>query len=295
MLNRDISEDIFQDTFIKVIKTLKRGFYNEEGKFLPWVMRIAHNLVIDHFRKSNRKNRKLEIIMRLSKFISTSGYASRREADVLIQKGTVIVNSSICTDFSTEVTNEDEVIVENTLLTLLSPRLWMINKPKGFLCTSKDPMGRKTIYELIPNRIPRLISVGRLDLNSEGLLLLTNNGELSRFFELPKNKVERCYLVEILGSLNSKKISLLEKGLNVGGLNYGPIKVNVRKKTKQKFTLELKLREGKNREIRNIASYFDWKVIRLKRTKYGDYTLGNLKEREIVEVKIPEHFTYSTR
>ena len=142
--------------------------------------------------------------MRLSKFISTSGYASRREADVLIQKGTVIVNSSICTDFSTEVTNEDEVIVENTLLTLLPPRLWMINKPKGFLCTSKDPMGRKTIYELIPDRIPRLISVGRLDLNSEGLLLLTNNGELSRFFELPKNKVERCYLVEILGSLNSK-------------------------------------------------------------------------------------------
>ncbi|MAU56205.1 MAG: pseudouridine synthase [Dehalococcoidia bacterium] len=233
--------------------------------------------------------------MRLSKFISTSGYASRREADVLIQKGTVIVNNSICTDFSTEVTNEDEVIVENTLLTLSSPRLWMINKPKGFLCTSKDPMGRKTIYELIPDRIPRVISVGRLDLNSEGLLLLTNNGELSRFFELPKNKVERCYLVEILGSLNSKKISLLEKGLNVGGLNYGPIKVKVRKKTKQKFTLELKLQEGKNREIRNIASYFDWKVIRLKRTKYGDYTLGNLKERELVEVKIPELFTYSTR
>ena len=118
--------------------------------------------------------------MRLSKFISASGYTSRRKADRLIEDGFVIVNTEVCRDFSKNIISTDEVIVENTLISMQTPKLWLFNKPNGYLCTTNDPAGRKTIYDILPKKLPNLISIGRLDLNSNGLLLLTNNGELSR-------------------------------------------------------------------------------------------------------------------
>ena len=230
--------------------------------------------------------------MRLSKFIATSGYSSRRQADVLIEDGFVIVNNEVCRDFSKDIVDKDEVIVENTLISLQNPRLWLFYKPKGYLCTNNDPMGRRTIFDILPPKLPRLLSVGRLDLHSEGLLLLTNNGEVSRFFELPRNKIERSYHVNLIGSLSSKDLSIMEKGVSIKGVNYGPINSKVIKKIKNKFTLELTLNEGKNREIRNIAEYFEWKILKLKRIKYGNYHLGDMKEKEVIEVNFKEQNLY---
>ena len=224
--------------------------------------------------------------MRLSKFISASGYTSRRKADKLIESGFVIVNSEVCRDFSMDIVGDDEVIVENTLITAQKPRLWLFNKPNGYLCTTNDPAGRKTIYQLLPNKFSNILSIGRLDLNSNGLLLLTNNGELSRYYELPKNKIVRKYHVDFSGTLLTKQLKSLESGIFIKGTNYGSIKSKILKKVRNKFTLELSMQEGKNREIRNIANYFDWKVINLKRIQYGQYFLGNMKIGEVKEVKI---------
>ena len=224
--------------------------------------------------------------MRLSKFISASGYTSRRKADKLIEGGFVIVNSEVCRDFSMDIVDDDEVIVENTLITTQKPKLWLFNKPNGYLCTTNDPAGRKTIYQLLPNKFSNILSIGRLDLNSNGLLLLTNNGELSRYYELPKNKIVRKYHVDFSGTLLTKQLKSLESGIFIKGTNYGSIKSKILKKVRNKFTLELSMQEGKNREIRNIANYFDWKVINLKRIQYGQYFLGNMKIGEVKEVKI---------
>ena len=223
--------------------------------------------------------------MRLSKFISASGYTSRRKADKLIESGFVIVNSEVCRDFSMDIVGDDEVIVENTLITTQKPKLWLFNKPNGYLCTTNDPAGRKTIYQLLPNKFSNILSIGRLDLNSNGLLLLTNNGELSRYYELPKNKIVRKYHVDFSGTLLTKQLKSLESGIFIKGTNYGSIKSKILKKVRNKFTLELSMQEGKNREIRNIANYFDWKVINLKRIQYGQYFLGNMKIGEVKEVK----------
>ena len=224
--------------------------------------------------------------MRLSKFISASGYTSRRKADKLIESGFVIVNSEVCRDFSMDIVGDDEVIVENTLITTQKPKLWLFNKPNGYLCTTNDPAGRKTIYQLLPNKFSNILSIGRLDLNSNGLLLLTNNGELSRYYELPKNKIVRKYHVDFSVTLLTKQLKSLESGIFIKGINYGSIKSKILKKVRNKFTIELSMQEGKNREIRNIANYFDWKVINLKRIQYGQYFLGNMKIGEVKEVKI---------
>tara|TARA_B100000686_G_scaffold157280_1_gene164985 strand:+ start:3992 stop:4699 length:708 start_codon:yes stop_codon:yes gene_type:complete len=226
--------------------------------------------------------------MRLSKFISASGYTSRRKADRLIEDGYVIVNNEVCRDFSKNIISTDEVIVENTLISMQTPRLWLFNKPNGYLCTTNDPSGRKTIYDLLPKKLPNLISIGRLDLNSNGLLLLTNNGELSRYYELPINKVVRKYHVDFSGNLIGSQIKSLESGIIIKGISYGSIKSKILKKIRNKFTLELSLQEGKNREIRNISSHFGWKVINLKRIQYGQYFLNKMREGEIKEVKISE-------
>ena len=157
--------------------------------------------------------------MRLSKFISASGYTSRRKADKLIEGGFVIVNSAVCRDFSMDIVGDDEVIVENTLITTQKPKLWLFNKPNGYLCTTNDPAGRKTIYQLLPNKFSNILSIGRLDLNSNGLLLLTNNGELSRYYELPKNKIVRKYHVDFSGTLLTKQLKSLESGIFIKGTN----------------------------------------------------------------------------
>ena len=224
--------------------------------------------------------------MRLSKFISSSGYASRRKSDLLIENGFVIVNNEVCRDFSTQIKGDDEVIVENTKISLPEPEIFSFYKPKNCLCTSNDPEGRKTIYDALGPNYKNLISIGRLDYKSEGLLLLTNNGEIARFYELPKNKISRKYLVDFVGDFKTSNLKDMKSGIKFKGIRYGGIIAKLIKIKSDRFTLEMLLTEGKNKEIRNIAKYFKWNVLKLKRIQHGEYKLSNLKPAEIKEEKL---------
>lgn len=226
--------------------------------------------------------------MRLSKFISSTGYASRRKSDLLIENGFVIVNSEVCRDFSKQVNNSDEVIVENTKISLPSPKIFSFYKPKNCLCTSNDPAQRKTIYDVLAPNYKNLISIGRLDYKSEGLLLLTNNGEIARFYELPKNKILRTYSVDFNGNFNNSNLDDMNSGIKFKGIKYGGVKSKLIKIKGQRFTLEMTLSEGKNREIRNIAKYFKWNVLKLKRIQHGEYSLSKLKTSDLKEEKLTQ-------
>ncbi len=228
--------------------------------------------------------------MRLSKFISSSGYASRRKSDLLIENGFVIVNNEVCRNFSTQIKEGDEVIVEDTKISLPNPKLFSFYKPKNCLCTSNDPSGRKTIYDILGLNYKNLISVGRLDYKSEGLLLLTNNGEIARFYELPKNKIFRTYHVDFVGDFKNSNLKDMKSGIKFKGIRYGGIVAKLIKIKGDRFRIEMLLAEGKNREIRNIAKYFKWNVMKLKRIQHGEYKLSNLKPSEIKEEKLSEKF-----
>ena len=227
--------------------------------------------------------------MRLSKFIASSGYASRRKSDTLIENGFVIVNNEVCRDFSTQVMQGDEVIVENTMISLPSPKIFSFYKPKNCLCTSRDPEGRKTIYDVLGQNYKNLISIGRLDYKSEGLLLLTNNGEIARYYELPKNNIKRTYLVDLEGNYKNSYSHEMVTGIRFRGVKYSVLKSKLIKIKAQRFTLEITLSEGKNREIRNIAKYFNWNVLKLKRVSHGEYNILSLKNSELREEKISKN------
>tara|TARA_B100001287_G_scaffold266285_1_gene260087 strand:- start:1259 stop:1972 length:714 start_codon:yes stop_codon:yes gene_type:complete len=229
--------------------------------------------------------------MRLSKFIASSGYASRRKSDSLIENGFVIVNNEVCRDFSTQVLEGDEVIVENTKISLPKPKIYSFYKPKNCLCTSKDPEGRRTIYDVLGQNYKNLITIGRLDFKSEGLLLLTNNGEIARYYELPRNNIKRTYLVDFEGNYKKSFSQEMVSGIKFRGIKYSVSKSKLIKIKGQRFTLELTLSEGKNREIRNIAKYFNWNVFKLKRISHGEYNLSSLKSSQLREEKISKNIS----
>tara|TARA_B100000941_G_scaffold290832_1_gene275128 strand:+ start:3941 stop:4654 length:714 start_codon:yes stop_codon:yes gene_type:complete len=224
--------------------------------------------------------------MRLSKFIASSGYASRRKSDSLIENGFVIVNNEVCRDFATQIMDDDEVIVENTKISIPKPRIFSFYKPKNCLCTSKDPEGRKTIYDVLDQNYKNLITIGRLDYKSEGLLLLTNNGEIARYYELPRNNIKKTYIVDLNGDYKSSNLLEMKSGVKHRGIKYVVFKSKLIKIKGNKFTIEITLSEGKNREIRNIAKYFNWNVLKLKRVSHGEYKLLSLKNSELREEKI---------
>lgn len=224
--------------------------------------------------------------MRLSKFIASSGYASRRKSDTLIENGFVIVNNEVCRDFSTQIMQGDEVIVENTKISLPSPKIFSFYKPRNCLCTSRDPEGRKTIYDVLDQNYKNLITIGRLDYKSEGLLLLTNNGEIARYYELPRNNIKKTYIVDLNGDYKSSNLLEMKSGVKHRGIKYVVFKSKLIKIKGNKFTIEITLSEGKNREIRNIAKYFNWNVLKLKRVSHGEYKLLSLKNSELREEKI---------
>ena len=224
--------------------------------------------------------------MRLSKFIASSGYASRRKSDSLIENGFVIVNNEVCRDFSTQIMDDDEVIVENTKISIPKPRIFSFYKPKNCLCTFKDPEGRKTIYDVLDQNHKNLITIGRLDYKSEGLLLLTNNGEIARYYELPRNNIKKTYIVDLNGDYKSSNLLEMMSGVKYRGIKYVVFKSKLIKIKGNKFTIEITLSEGKNREIRNIAKYFNWNVLKLKRVSHGEYKLLSLKNSELREEKI---------
>lgn len=222
---------------------------------------------------------------RLAKFMARSGVCSRRDAEELIKQKRVTVNGEIIDTPAYNVEGTEKILLDGEKLPEIEQtRLWLYHKPAGLLTTHKDTEARATIFEHLPIGLPRVISVGRLDLNSEGLLLLTNNGELSRKLELPENGWSRRYKVRVHGFVNKNKLADLAKGATVDGINYGPVKVELESQNGTNSWLVVTLSEGKNREIRKLMKSIGLEVARLIRLSYGPFQLGSLKKGEVREV-----------
>ncbi len=222
---------------------------------------------------------------RIAKKMADAGLCSRREAERWIVAGRVSVNGQVLETPACIVGDEDKVLVDGKLLkTKEKTRVWLYHKPAGLVTTYRDPQRRPTVFEKLPKSMPRVISVGRLDLNSEGLLLLTNNGEWARKMELPSSHLERTYRVRVHGNLTGEVLSRLSKGVKIDGIQYAPARVQVEKKQGTNTWVQMTLTEGKNREIRRLMAFFGLDVAKLIRISYGPYELGDLKSGEVKEV-----------
>ncbi|MFC1658949.1 pseudouridine synthase [Pseudomonadota bacterium] len=222
---------------------------------------------------------------RLAKVIARSGHCSRREAEKLIKDGEVKVNGKIVTDVATNVTDE-AIKVHNKLINQKEKtRLWIFHKPKGIVVTRRDPQKRRTIFDILPAVMKNIIVVGRLDINTEGLILLTNNGDLSRFIELPSTGWTRIYRARVFGKLNMNRLNRLQtKGVTINNIHYAPMKVQIEKEGISNSWLKISVIEGKNREIKRILEHYDLKVTRLIRVSFGCFHLGNIATGLMKEV-----------
>ena len=224
---------------------------------------------------------------RLSKKIARSGFSSRREAEKYIESGRVKVNGAIIKELSFQVGINDQIHIDGRRINKEGKtRLWKFHKPKGLITSHKDEKSRQTIFQILPKNLPRLITVGRLDLNSEGLLLLTNDGDLKRKLELPSSKIVRSYRVRAKGVANENKLSRLRQGITVDGIRYRPMEVNIIKQNTSNVWLSVRLMEGKNREIRLSFQAIGLQVNKLIRTSFGPFTLGKLDKGQIEEVEL---------
>ena len=222
---------------------------------------------------------------RLAKFIARSGVCSRRAAEELIAQKRITVNGETVDSPAFNVEGNEKILLDGEKLPAVeSTRLWLYYKPTGLLTTHKDTSNRPTVFDNLPAGLPRVISVGRLDLNSEGLLLLTNNGELSRTLELPQNGWSRRYKVKVHGRVSQAKIDSLADGVTVDGVAYGPVKILLGETQGTNTWLTITRQEGKNREIRRLMKYIGLEVARLIRLSYGPFQLGSLKKGEVREV-----------
>ena len=229
--------------------------------------------------------------MRIAKYIAHAGYCSRRQAEELIYQKKVMINGYLCISPATNVLESDVIQVDYKEINIQNEiKLWKFHKPAGIITTTNDPKNRKTVFDLIPKNLPRLMTVGRLDRNSEGLLLLTNNGTLSRYFELPKNKIIRSYSVRIKGKVEENQLNVIRRGITVDRIRYAPIKVKVESYNISSTWLKMELIEGKNREIRKICSQLGWDVHRLVRTNYGEFSIGKLQKGKIEDLNSNKFF-----
>ncbi len=224
---------------------------------------------------------------RIAKVLARAGLASRREAEQLILDGRISVNGKVIRSPALNITDKDIVKLDGETVASKEPtRVWRYHKNAGTLTTNKDPKGRPTVFEQLPAGLPRLVTVGRLDFNTEGLLLLTNDGELARHLELPKNAWLRHYRVRVHGHVDAKKLKDLENGATIEGVVYEPIKA-VLEDTKTEGAnqwLSVTIREGKNREVRKIMEHVGLQVTRLIRVSFGPFQLGKLPRGGIEEV-----------
>ena len=228
--------------------------------------------------------------MRINKFIAQCGIASRRKAEELILSGKVSVNGEVCTNLATNVDEMDSVFVNGNQIYLPNNlEYYMLNKPKGYVCSASDDRGRKTVIDLIPTNA-RIFPVGRLDYDSEGLLLLTNDGELTYKLTHPKNEIEKTYVVNIEGDVSNDELNRLQKGVTIdGGVKFSPCKIKrVIMPNKNQSRFEIILHEGKNREIRRMFEAIGKNVAFLKRVKIADLKLGGLNRGEYRKLSTKE-------
>ena len=223
---------------------------------------------------------------RIAKVIARAGLASRRDAEKMIAAGRVTVNGKRIDSPALNVTASDKVTVDGKPVGEPdAPRLWLYHKPTGRVTTTKDEQGRATIFDDLPSEMPRVMSVGRLDLNSEGLLLLTNDGEIKRKLELPSTGWLRKYRVRVKGRPSDEMLNPLREGITADGELFQPMTVTLDRQQGANAWLTIGLREGKNREIRRALAELGLTVNRLIRVSYGPFQLGQLKSGEVEEVR----------
>ncbi len=222
---------------------------------------------------------------RIAKLLARAGIGSRRDIERFIAEGKIALNGVVLTTPATVVASLDGITFEGNPVAALEPsRLFRFHKPAGFLTTARDPGGRPTIMDILPDGLPRVVPVGRLDMNTEGLLLLTTDGALKRALELPMSGVPRRYRVRAYGEITQPAVEALIEGLTIDGMRYGPIDAEIERRTGRNLWLTITLTEGKNREIRRVLEHLGLQVSRLIRVAYGPIELGDLPPRDADEV-----------
>ena len=241
---------------------------------------------------------------RIAKVIARAGLCSRRDAERWIAEGRVSVNGKTLSTPAFTVGPGDKIIVDGKPLPVPeAPRLFLYHKPVGLVTTARDEKNRPTVFAHLPPGLPRVVSVGRLDLNSEGLLLLTNDGGLARYLELPVNAAKRCYRMRLHGAVKPERLASLREGITVDGVRYGPIEARMQgPHSGTNAWVVVTLKEGKNREIRKVMAHLGLQVSRLIRTSYGPFELGDLPAGSATEVppktlkeKLAGYFTGGSR
>jgi len=223
---------------------------------------------------------------RIAKRLARAGVASRRDAEELIEAGRVTVNGKVLSSPAFNVTANDRIEIDgNPIPEIERTRLFLFHKPAGVVTTNRDPEGRKTVFEILPEGLPRLLAVGRLDMTTEGLLLLTNDGGLSRMLELPSTGWLRRYRVRVHGEPDESKLAALADGIAIDGVFYGAIEASIDRIQGSNAWLTVSLREGKNREVRNVMNELGLTVTRLIRVSYGPFQLADLEQGQIREIR----------
>jgi 23S rRNA pseudouridine2605 synthase len=222
---------------------------------------------------------------RIAKWLARAGCASRRDAERLIAEGRVRLNNAVVAHPATFVMSGDLVQVDGAVVGAPArTRLWRYHKPPGLVTTHRDPQDRPTVFEKLPPGLPRVVSVGRLDLTSEGLLLLTNDGALARRLELPATGWLRRYRVRVHGNVDERALAALARGVEIDGVRYGPIDAGLDSRRGENAWLSVSLREGRNREVRRVMAHLGLAVTRLIRIAYGPFQLGALPRGAVDEV-----------
>lgn len=222
---------------------------------------------------------------RIAKLLARAGVASRRDIERMIAEGRIALNGETLTTPATLLDDLGGVTVDGKPVRPAgAARLFRFYKPQATLTAARDPKGRPTIYDKLPEGLPRLMPVGRLDFMTEGLLLMTNDGELKRQLELPSTGVVRRYRARAFGAITQDALEDLSEGVTIGGVRYGSIDANLERRTGRNCWIELSLAEGKNREVRNVLAHLGMQVSRLIRTAYGPFGLAGLEPGQIAEI-----------